>query len=121
MKRDLDLIRKIMINIEETPTATTSSKSIVLDGYPQEIVNYHLERLIEAKYISATKISPHADLAFFIEISITWKGHEFLDASRNETIWGKAKEKATAFAGEVPMSVIMTILTGLIKTQSELS
>jgi hypothetical protein len=26
-------------------------------------------------------------------LRLTWQGHDFLDAARNDTIWSKAKEK----------------------------
>ena len=34
-----------------------------------------------------------------VPIAITWDGYEFLEASRNDTIWAKAKQAANSVGG----------------------
>ena len=41
--------------------------------------------------------------------SMTWAGYEFLDASKNETVWTKAKKAV----GNSSFDVLKTVLVGL--------
>jgi len=52
-----------------------------------------------------------------IPTCLTWQGHEFLDACRNEGVWVKAKEKIKSIGGEVPLDVLKTVLVEIIKAQ----
>jgi hypothetical protein len=45
-------------------------------------------------------------------ISVTWAGHEFLEASRDEGLWLKAKKAAGAGGGMV-LDVLKSVLIGL--------
>ena len=43
-------------------------------------------------------------------ISLTWQGHEFLDAARNDTIWRKAKKKVLETTGGLAFDVLKAAL-----------
>ncbi len=98
MKRDMDLIRKIAFALEES--GPTESTDIVVDGYSDELIAYNCELMLDAGLIvvrDAEKIH-----SFYLSRGTTrlsWSGHEFLDAARNDTVWnsvtGKVKSTAT--------------------------
>jgi predicted transcriptional regulator len=113
MKRDLDLIRQILQILEEDPSPVM--KSVKVENRSDDEINYHLDKLIEAGYISTKPLSVAGQNKIHTQITLTWNGHEFLNASRSDTTWEKAKEKAAKIVGEVPLSVIMEILTAIIK------
>jgi len=48
---------------------------------------------------------------------LTWNGHEFLDAARNEGVWSKAKEKLKSIGGDVPLDVVKAVLIEITKRQ----
>lgn len=48
---------------------------------------------------------------------MSWDGHDFLDASRNEGIWEKAKEKLRTIGNDVPIEVIKVVLIDIMKKQ----
>lgn len=41
---------------------------------------------------------------------LTWEGHEFLDAARNDTTWRKAKDKFLKPAGAWTFSLLLEFL-----------
>ena len=89
MKRDMDLIRLILLEIENSEPYEILR--LDLCGYQDKEVNYHLELLISAglvegemNYAGGMRASPLVRLA--------WPGHDFLDSIRSESIWARTKE-----------------------------
>jgi len=84
MKRDLDLIRKLMLSIE-------ADDEIDLSDVPQTVCNYHRALLIEAG-LATGMITESGGLPNAVVIHrLTWEGHEYLDAVRGDDIWEKTK------------------------------
>ncbi len=93
MKRDLDLIRKILQIVEECDNPNGIGGKLTVPGYDDSFVSYHIKLLMDAglvEAVDACTLGPNGYL--FIPKNLTWEGHEFLDASRDEKIWKKAKE-----------------------------
>lgn len=111
MKRDMDLIRKILFQIEKESTGL-DQLYIRLDGYPDQDVQFHIMLLVEADLIKALDFSG-GDALHFMPIRLTWAGYEFLDAARDDTRWNKAKEtmnKAGGFVFEVAKALLIDFL-----------
>jgi hypothetical protein len=90
MKRDMDLIRTIMLHLEAYPDADLNLEEVVLEGYADDVVLGHLILLEEAGFIEMN-VERYGGGGHQIFIHrITWPGHEFLEAVRNETIWAKS-------------------------------
>jgi hypothetical protein len=92
MKRDMDLIRSILLKQEGV-------EEIDLADFTQEQINYHTALLIEAEYVDGTvhyssRGGKNSDeIPDMVRIKkIMWNGHEFLDQARNNTAWEKAKK-----------------------------
>lgn len=90
MKRDFDLIRRIMIDIERMP-AFEQKQSFTYDGYDTATINQHIARLIEAKLVDGTPQTTSNQSRVLVN-DLTWAGHDFLDAMRDDGLWAKAKE-----------------------------
>lgn len=73
MKRDMELIKKILLQLEEKPDLKAEELPAI-EGYGGLVINYHLMLLAEEEFITAG--SPP-----FV-YGLTWKGHEFLDELR---------------------------------------
>jgi hypothetical protein len=101
MKRDMELIRKILIYIQdnhdggyETLKIPTSEGSLpFLEGYNFNTLIYHLDLLFNAGLVKKLG-DDEAALGLFEIEGLTWQGHEFLDAIRDETVWKKTQEVA---------------------------
>lgn len=118
MKRDMDLIRKILLDFEngerwvKTLNAATCK---AMNGDDDNVVSddvaaanqYHMKLLREAELVDASPMGG----GWLIE-SMTWAGHDFLDSVRDETVWAKTKE-ITKSVGSVSFSSLKTIAEGV--------
>jgi len=98
MQRDMDLIRKIMLAVEEA-ASTLGTIEVKIDGYTDQQVAYHVALLREAGLLHAVDLSSKSGLDFR-PTRLTWAGHEFLDAARNDTIWRKGRYNQKLWIGE---------------------
>lgn len=54
----------------------------------------------------------------WIAIGMTWKGHEFLDAARDASIWEKAKARLGGTFKTVTLAVLQELLVSLAKQKA---
>lgn len=112
MKRNMDIIREILLHLEEHVYLESES---LPSHTPQEMA-YHLSLLKDAGLIAEDFYSSLFFNAPLIEgIRITWAGHEFLDASRNKILWVRAKKIALEKTGAISFEVLKAILIQLGK------
>jgi hypothetical protein len=110
MKRDMDLIRKILFHVEKC-----DNLQFAIEGYEEQCVAYHVRLLVEAGLLHAvaqTCLSGTIVLQECGHTGLTWAGHEFLEASRDEGLWTKAKMAAGSTGGMV-LDVLKSVLIGL--------
>ena len=108
MKRDMDLVRRILIEIEE------KDNEIQIEGYSPEQINYHIRLLLEAELIRATDVSSFDGEEYLID-GLTWQGHEFLDQARSETVWNKAKKFLSEKGVDLSLHALKTALAIVTK------
>lgn len=117
MKRDLDLIRKILLAMEAREHAFVHDK-LVVDGHAEEQVGFHIYLLGEAglaKVAENTHLESQSPSA--IPLHLTWEGYEFLEAAKDETLWGKAKSVVIKPAGGVAFGVLVEWLKAEARTR----
>ncbi len=118
MKRDMDLLRKILLTVERHED-DDSINNIQIDGCSYDKIAYHVYLLKEAGLIDAVISYGMGSIkvANYSIFKLTWKGHEFLDAARNDTIWAKAKEKISTMGGDIPFELVPPLLIEIAKKQ----
>ena len=94
MTRDWNLIRKILIRMEEEPGSRYELRAGDWPDYDVDVVNYHLNLMIEAKLIGGQCQVRRTTTVLCVVREITWKGHELLDTIRKDTIWNRIKQAA---------------------------
>ena len=120
MKRDMDLARKILLQLEKECDAAGTRLApnpvhTTITGYSQREIFYHLRLLSDADLVKLEDESGYGcDVAFAKRL--TWKGHEFLELSRNESVWNKAK-RTTKGAGSLSFELLMKVLLRLLESQ----
>ena len=110
MKRDMDLIRLLLLDIEgdEKPDLSQFSK---------EQLNYHKVLLIEAGLVEG-RVSYGDDSISAVKIMrLTWQGHEFLSVARNNSVWNKAKEMISKANLTMTIPIVTELLTTIVKEQ----
>ena len=113
MKRDMDLVREIMLLLNEHEHGNAPS-NIEIEGYSQEQIGYHCFIMGEAGLIGAadcTSMSSPSPIA--IPTRLTWEGHEFIENAANEQVWGQTKE-AVSKLGDVSFSVWASVLSKVV-------
>jgi hypothetical protein len=93
MKRDWELIRKILSALESKPSPRDVLKFDDSEDYDGELVSYQIKLLIEAGLIEGDCSQTMQGPLDCWATCLTWTGHEFLDQIRSETIWSKAKKR----------------------------
>lgn len=117
MKRDIELIKKILLKIEEH-NSTSPIQNLKIKDYSQELISYQIYLLNQAGLINAEIIRVGANEIAEAEIlEMTWNGHEFLDAARNDNIWNKFKTKVLENGGSIPFSIARELLISISKNE----
>ncbi len=112
MKRDLDLMRHIMLAVEADIEPWNSED---VKKYPRELVPAHVELLIDQGYLegqihySAARSGKKEADSYHIT-RITNAGYDFLDASRNPAIWKKTLDFAKEKGGSFALDIIVELL-----------
>ena len=118
MKRDLELVRRILLDIEDNRDNSgghSSWSSLVEEGYAPEAIRYHVQLLNDGGLIQADELVPGQ----WWPERITWAGHEFLDAARNQELWSKAKRQVERNVGSAPFQVVHELLLRMAKESLE--
>lgn len=86
MKREMDVIRKILIESEN------GNLNNVIEGVPEDVLRFHKRLLIEANLIEGA-IAGSGEVPDAIMIrKVTWQGYDLLDSIREESRWNQIKE-----------------------------
>jgi len=118
MKRDMELVRKLLLYVEENYTyKPLNSDSVRMDGYSDEVIGYHVKIMADGgliETIDATSTDSRTYQCFIR--GITWNGHEFLDLVRDEGVWSNVKAAlkrvGSAASFEVAKNVAVAYVSG---------
>ena len=121
MKRDMDLVRKLLAYFEDkADDQHVLASTIAFEGYAADplTVDYHLILLYEAGFIAGEpRRSRTGRMISVLPFRLTSEGHEFLAAARDESVWRKVKAKLTAGTGDVPIAILKELLMQTIRLQ----
>jgi len=90
-----------------------------IEGYSSEKISYHARIMDEADLIVTTKeignksLAQYSTTLVYIPMGLTWKGHEFLEAVRDDSRWNKVKDtmsRAEGFVFDVAKALALTLL-----------
>lgn len=110
MKRDLDICRRIALAAEAMSNGTYLSE---LSGIDAPTFAGHVQLLLDAGFVDARVFGYLDDSANAAVLRLTNDGHDFLDATRSNTRWEKAK-KAVIESGS---SLTLFAIKEWLKTQ----
>ena len=114
MKRDMDLVRKILIQMDEYEHGF-SPQHLKIEGYSDEQIGYHCYLMGEAGLIENIGITSSGDnTPLALPKNLTWAGHEFLDNSRDPDIWKQAKDIIVGKIGNASFAVWTSVLTKVV-------
>ncbi|WP_447929049.1 DUF2513 domain-containing protein [Vreelandella sp. EE27] len=117
MKRDMNLVRAILLDATSQENGYVK-ESPNIDDYTPDQVAHHVYLMWKAGLVEAADTSdsespsPQALL-----LSVTWQGHEFIDAARSETVWNKAMGKVSNAGGSMTIGIIKDLLVHTARQQ----
>jgi hypothetical protein len=125
MKRDLDLMRDLLLKVEEATIGDVERNPWQVfssSGTPSQVVIYHVRLLLERKLLHSQSINLEGQnqdgtpTAKFLPDALTDEGHEFLETIRDPEVWRKTKE-GTYKIGSFGIDVIKDLAKGFLKTE----
>ena len=161
MKRDMELIRQILLRTEEMPLWKAESagleiektpswreestgpnirhiekyrdsegsldleKYLSIEGYSTEKISYHVKIMAEAELIETAEVfansvyAEYGGIKIYVPIELTWWGHEFLEAVRDDSRWSKVKSimsKTGGFVFQIASSVAVKLLENQVSS-----
>lgn len=102
MKRDMDIIRQIILTVRDSDEVIRE-----LEGVPFEVYAEHVRLLEEAGLVDASiQVVPQRRIIAALIWRLTWAGQDFADAISSDTLWCKAKENVLKPAGSWTFDVL---------------
>ncbi len=117
MKRDMSLVREILLEIEK-------GHMDVVDGldYPKEEIVYHVKimndfGLIEADVqdVSTLASMERVEYALGPIAGLTWEGYDFLDDVRDETVWRKTSAHIKKTTGTASFEMVKEVAKTFVR------
>ena len=116
MRRDMDLLRLLLLKLEVLHEDAHSIcyyqyEELMVEGFTQDQVAYHLDLATEAGLVDQ---GSSGAMNGFMFKRLTWEGHDFVDAVRDNDIWKKTRQGANA-AGGFSVDLLKDLAKGFIK------
>jgi hypothetical protein len=115
MKRDIELIRAILLKSEEQPPdKLLYSTNIHVEGFDSATIDGHILLLEEAGLIEVQKAQTANDSPYSIK-RLTWDGHDFVSNAKNPSVWKKFRTTLKEKGGTVAWAVMLDLLKQIAK------
>lgn len=109
MKRDLDIIRNILLYIENADNNRIRIYDISVNlNLPIDVIKYHIDLLADKKFIilrgCVTVLSPDYK---------PFDGCDYLEAIKNDTIWNNVKKDLKRIGGSASLDIVKTLAVNI--------
>lgn len=120
MKRDMELVRKILFYVEENYVAGQKwLRNIDIEGYDYDVIMEHVLLVYENGLIQDIKdISTLGGISYWIG-NLSNAGYDFLDKIRSDTVWSKTKTTIKEKGLPMVTGTISTIANAFISLAAE--
>jgi len=113
MKRDMDLARELLLRIEAND-GDPRLLDLGVNGFEPQVIQEHLHLLKEAGLIEAMESHTRGGDSYY-PTRLTWEGHNFMDAARDETLWKKTRQTISQKFQSVSFDVLKAVLSEIAK------
>jgi len=109
MKRDMGLIREILLQVEARPSVHHWDL-VEIDGRSQEEISYHVKMLADENLLEALDQRTLGPDGFrYAPKFLTARGHDFLDSIRSPSVWKRVKQQLAVVGGSASLEVVKAI------------
>jgi hypothetical protein len=114
VKRDLDLIRDLLLKIEALPAGPTAQYRV--DEIDDPVLLAHLELLIDSGLVRGKISRSHGARGDVIGIAgLTWEGHEWIETVRDQRVWNETKRTCIDQAGALSFDLARAVARRLLR------
>lgn len=120
MKRDMELVRKILFSIEEQYNGDLIY-CLTINGYERVTIAEHCRMLFESGLLDEYKPigADNAPVIAFFVGNMTWAGYDLLEKIREDTVWNKTKDIITQKGLPMLVEVIKDVASSVISVTVE--
>jgi len=115
----MDLVRAILLDVESVAQLDVRMRNLHYDEWSKAQVTYHVKIMGQAGLLEVFDISTNDGTEIY-PTSLTWAGHDYLDAVRSDTVWARVKKHLAKVGGEAPIDLIRQVATQLLMQSLEL-
>ena len=119
MKRDDELIRALMLDLEVATQMVTGDHAVA--GYGRDQVAYHLALILKAGFaegpqpIYSSSGGDPTIPTMVLVLRLTPEAHDFIATIRDDAIWAKVKERTGKVAGGVTLAILKEVGVAVVK------
>lgn len=119
MKRDFDLIRKILLYVEKNQKDYTKVIDN-LEDYDNQTLMFHCELLIDSGLLKGKVLRVNTGEGHCVSNGLTWEGYDYLAKIKDDTVWKNVKKTIKEQGVEFSIEVISRVATKLIEDKMRL-
>lgn len=113
MRRDMDLVRSILIQVEAAD-GPLDMGDMDPCGHTEEEVAYHIELMAQRGLVSATVRRAYGGAVMLCRVdALTWDGRDMLDAVRSERVWARARRAIADSVGTATFDVVKGVCSAI--------
>ena len=121
MKRDMDLVRKILLAMEPWEHQSGFVQAFTFTDYDQKVIGHHVWLMGQGDLITAMPVTVvGSEPPVALPLAITWAGHEFLDAVRDDTVWAEVNRRLKAQGLSLPSTLLQELALKIRAGQASL-
>lgn len=117
MKQNLDLIRSILLHIEEVTDIHNDLKDFgeLIDVYSEKDIFGHVELLLERGLVKGNLSFGSGGYVAWNVQRLTHLGHDYLNTVRDPKIWRDTKAGLANVGGSVSLSIVQATAMAMVK------
>lgn len=93
MKRDMDLIRAIVLTIRDHEGRPSACEvQTLIRDFENEVFGYHIALLTQSAMMTGVETGPRKDRYGVTNLALTWSGQDFADNILKDDVWASAKK-----------------------------
>src|SRR5215203_241943 len=120
MKRDLDLVRQLLLQIEALPAGPPVQYRT--SEIEDPVLLAHFELAIAAGLVNGKLARSQGARGDVISISgLTWEGHEWIEMVRSQSVWSETKATLLEGAGALTYELVKEVAVKILRQRAGLS
>ena len=120
MKRDLDLVRQILLQIEALPAGPPAQYR--MSEIEDPVLLAHFELVLASGLVNGKISRSQSSRGDVISISgLTWEGHEWIETVRSDAVWNETKSTLLDSGGALTYDLTKAVATRILRGRLGLS